>query len=146
MNTESLRMLEHALTYSFSNKSLLQRALTRKAYALENKICEDQEIFRTLGDAVLKAILIDLLIASGAGTRSEITMKKIDLESAEGLGKVASSLRLGEYLFLGAGEEKMNLRNRQYVLSESLEAVVGALYLDGGFESTKDVVARLFGF
>ena len=81
--------LEESLFYSFKNKALLIRALTRKAYANEqkqqNRECDDQEIFRTLGDSVLKTVLVDMLIRNGCTTRDDITTKKKKLEREEGL-------------------------------------------------------------
>jgi len=72
--------LEEKLDYTFKDKSLLKRALTRKAYALEQKQqnieYEDQEIYRTLGDAVLKTVFIDLLLKKGVNSRGEITSRK----------------------------------------------------------------------
>ncbi|MCE8422351.1 MAG: hypothetical protein J5U16_00275 [Candidatus Methanoperedens sp.] len=75
--------IEEDIGYHFSDRSLIERALTRKAYANEHKQqnndCRDQEIFRTLGDAVLKTVLVDLLISKGLKTREEITNRKMDL-------------------------------------------------------------------
>jgi ribonuclease-3 len=140
--------LEKNLGYKFKNKSLLDRALTRKAYALEqhqqNKECEDQEIYRTLGDAVLKAVLIDLLIKSGCSTRGDITSRKKSLEREEGLAEISKRLGIGTFLKLGKGEDKQQAQEEPYVLAETFEAVIGAVYLDGGFEATKSTIERLF--
>ena len=140
--------LEENLGYVFKNKSLFDRALTRKAYALEqyqqNNECEDQEIYRTLGDAVLKAVLIDLLIKSGCSTRGEITSRKKSLEREERLAEISKRLEIGSVLKLGKGEEKQNAQEEPYVLAETFEAVIGAVYLDGGFEATKRTIEKLF--
>src|SRR5659263_654107 len=102
--------IEENLGYKFKNKSLLDRALTRKAFALEqhqqNNECEDQEIYRTLGDAVLKAVLIDLLIKSGWSRRGDITSKKKSREREEGLGEIRKRIGVGSFLKLGKGEEQ----------------------------------------
>ena len=140
--------LEENLGYKFKNKSLLDRALTRKAYALEqhqqNKDCEDQEIYRTLGDAVLKAVLIDLLIKSGCCTRDEITRRKKRLEREEGLAEISKHIGIGSFLKMGKGEEKQKAQEEPYVLAETFEALIGAIYLDGGFEASKRVIMELF--
>jgi ribonuclease-3 len=140
--------LEENLGYVFKNKSLLDRALTRKAYALEqhqqNNECDDQEIYRTLGDAVLKAVLIDLLIKSGCCTRGDITSRKKGLEREEGLAEVSKRIGLGSFLKLGKGEEKQKAQDEPYVLAETFEAVIGAIYLDGGFEASKRTIEKLF--
>jgi ribonuclease-3 len=141
--------LEEAIGYSFNNRNILICALTRKAYANEQKqkknlVCKDQEIFRTLGDAVLKTVLIDLLIESGCTTREEITNRKMELESQEGLAKVGRQLDLGSFILMGAGEKKQKANKKQSVIAETLEALIGAIYLDGGFDNSKTIIARLF--
>ncbi len=141
--------IEEALGYTFSNKSLLERALTRKAYANElkqqNVECEDQEIYRTLGDAVLKTVLVDRLIESGYKTREDITNRKIELESEEGLVKISRELGIGSSIRLGIGEKKQKANEKQYVLAETLEAIIGAIYLDGGFDASKETIIKWFG-
>ena len=94
--------IEDELGYIFKNKYFINRALTRKAYALEQKQqnieCDDQEIYRTLGDAVLKTVLIDLLIKSGINSRGEITSRKKSLEREEGLAQISKRIGIGAYL------------------------------------------------
>ncbi|MBU4374597.1 MAG: dsRNA-specific ribonuclease [Euryarchaeota archaeon] len=140
--------IEDALGYTFSNKDLLNRALTRKAYANEQKArnlgCEDQEIFRTLGDAVLKTVLVDLLIASGCKTGEEITNRKMELESEEGLAKISRELGIGNSIKLGIGEIKQRANEKQYVLAETLEALIGAIYLDSGFGACRKTIIKWF--
>ncbi len=140
--------IEENLGYVFSDKSLLERALTRKAYALEQKQRdqdhEDQEIYRTLGDAVLKLALVDLLIKAGCQTRDEITRKKMALEREEGLAKIARNLSIGSFIKLGIGEEKQQAAKEPKVLAETLEALIGAIYFDAGYETSKRVVTGWF--
>ena len=140
--------IEKILGYSFSDKNFLNRALTRKACALEqkqrNQRCEDQELFRTLGDAVLKAVLVDLLIKSGCKTRDEITSKKQELERKESLARISQDLGIGHFIKLGAGEKKQKANEEPYVLAETLEALIGAIYLDGGYDASKDVITKWF--
>ncbi|MFZ2411094.1 MAG: ribonuclease III domain-containing protein [Candidatus Methanoperedens sp.] len=141
--------IEETIGYTFSNKNLLARALTRKAYALElkqqNQECEDQEIFRTLGDAVLKTVLVDLLITkSGCKTRDEITNNKKKLEREEGLAEISRNLGIGTSIRFGKGEKKQKAHEEPYVLAETLEALIGAIYLDGGFEASRETVIKWF--
>ena len=140
--------LEEKLGYIFKDKYFIDRALTRKAYALEQKQqnidCEDQEIYRTLGDAVLKTVLIDLLIKSGVNSRGEITNRKKSLEREEGLAQISKALGIGNVLRLGKGEEKQRAEEEPYVLAETFEAVIGAIYLDGGFEACRETIGKLF--
>jgi ribonuclease-3 len=144
----TIKQIEDALDYPFKNKSYLIRALTRKAYASEqkqkNQDCDDQEIFRTLGDAVLKTVLVDILIKNGYKTREDITNKKMELESEEGLAKISRELGIGSFIKLGLGEKKQKANEKQYVLAETLEALIGAIYLDNGFEASKETIIRWF--
>ncbi len=138
--------LETKLGYTFRDRRLLDRALTRKAYALEqrHRVCEDQEVFRTLGDAVLKLILVDLLMRRGCKTREELTVKKMELERKETLAEIGRKLSIGQFILLGRGEKKQSANEEPYVLAETLEAVIGAIFLDAGYEHTREVVARWF--
>lgn len=140
--------IEKNLGYLFSDKNLLNRALTRKAYAFEqkqrNQDCEDQEVFRTLGDAVLKAVLVDLLIKSGCKTRDGITSKKKGLEREETLAKIGRDLGIGSFIKLGVGEEKQKANEEPKVLAETLEALIGTIYRDGGYDASKEVVTKWF--
>lgn len=140
--------LEEKLGYFFFDKRLLARALTRKAYALEqrqkNIVCEDQEIYRTLGDAVLKTVLTELLIRAGSQTRQEITVRKIELEREENLARISSELGIGYFLKLGVGEKQQRAYEQPYVLAETLEAVLGAIYFDGGYSAARETIRRLY--
>ncbi|HIE31005.1 MAG TPA: dsRNA-specific ribonuclease [Methanosarcinales archaeon] len=140
--------IEKNFGYSFADKSLLNRALTRKAYAIEqkqqNQDCEDQEVFSTLGDAVLKAVLVDLLIKSGCKTRDEITNSKAKLEREETLAKIGQSLGIGPFIKLGVGEGKQKAYEEPKVLAETLEALIGAIYLDRGYSTSKGVITEWF--
>jgi dsRNA-specific ribonuclease len=140
--------IEETLGYTFKNKSYLDRALTRKAYANEqkqqNKECEDQEIYRTLGDAVLKLVLVDYLIKSGCDTRDEITGKKKDLEREEGLAEIGMKLGVGTAIKLGIGEKKQKANEEPKVLAETLEALAAAIYLDGGYDAAKGTISKWF--
>lgn len=141
--------IEENIGYSFKDEHLLERALTRKAYALEqkqqNKDCEDQEIFRTLGDAVLKTVLVDLLITmNGCITRGEITTRKKELEREEGLARISRELGIGSFIRLGRGEEKQRANDEPKVLAETFEALIGAIYLDAGYNRSKEIITGWF--
>ena len=140
--------LEEKLGYIFTDKALMYRALTRKAYAIEKKQegleYKDQEIFRTLGDAVIRLVLVDLLIDSGYNTREDITKKKIELERKETLAKIGEELKLDDYIILGAGEKKQKINREPKTLAETFEALIGAIYNDGGFDVSKEVISKIF--
>jgi ribonuclease-3 len=140
---------EEKIGYSFRDKALCVRALTRKAFSKEKKdhgeTIEDQEIYRTLGDAVLKAVLVDYLIKGGARTRDEITKKKIELEQKGALCEVARRIRIAGDIRTNNGEQKQKAEEQPYVLAETLEAILGAIYLDGGYCTAMDCVLRWYG-
>jgi ribonuclease-3 len=140
--------IEDSLDYTFNNRNLLERALTRKAFANEQGqrgiSCEDQEIFCTLGDAVLKTVLIDLLIRSGVTTPDMITRRKIELEREENLAAIGRKINIGPFIRLGKGEAKHNAGEQPYVIAETLEAVVGAVFLDGGYICAEERIKEWF--
>ncbi len=142
--------IEETLGYSFKNDTYLNRALTRKAYANEqeqkqqHKDCEDQEIYRTLGDAVLKLVLVDMLIKSGCDTRDDITLKKKDMEREEKLADIGRNLGIGQFIKLGVGEKKQRANEEPKVLAETLEALIAAIYYDGGFDAARETIGKWF--
>jgi ribonuclease III len=141
--------LEENLGYRFRNRSLLTRALTRKAYANEqrqrNIACEDQEVYCTLGDAVLKTVLIDLLIKAGTPTPDIVTQRKIELEREENLAAIGKRLDIAPSIRLGKGEARQNAGEQPYVLAETIEAIIGAIFLDGGYGSAETTIREWFG-
>jgi ribonuclease III len=140
--------VEVCLGYKFNNPLLLERALTRKAFANEQGqrgiTSVDQEIFCTLGDAVLKTVLIDLLIQNGVATPDMITRRKIELEREENLAAIGRRIDIGPHIKLGKGEARQNSGEQPYVLAETLEAIIGAIFLDGGYCSAEDRIKEWF--
>ncbi len=149
MNSENIAVVEENLGYTFSHKDLLIRALTRKAFAQEEKQqgrpCEDQEVYRVLGDAILKAILVELLIESGHNSRESITNKKIELEKRESLGNLFRDLDIASFIRFGLGEQKQGIAQQSSVLGETFEALVAAVYMDQkSYKTTKTLISSLF--
>ncbi len=140
--------IEDSLKYKFNNRKLLERALTRKAFANEQGqrgiSGEDQEVFCTLGDAVLKTVLIDLLIRNGGTTPDMITRRKIELEREENLAAIGRKINIGPFIQLGKGEAKHNASEQPYVIAETLEAIIGAVFLDGGYVCAEERVKEWF--
>ncbi len=141
--------LEEKLGYFFFDKRLLTRALTTKAHALEQfqkgQVCEDQQAFCVLGDAVLKAILTELLIRAGYQTKGEITEKKKALECEANLARISEAIGVGFVIRLGEGEKKQRAYEQPRVLAETFEAVIGGIYFDGGYRAARETIIRLFG-
>jgi ribonuclease-3 len=142
--------IEENLGYRFKDPALLTRALTRKAFANEERQQgrnhDDQEILCTLGDTVLKTVFVELLIRARYPTPDAITRAKIQLEHEEALAGIAGQIGIAQSIRLGAGERKQGVVNKGHnVLAETLEAVIGAVYLDGGFEAARDTIIRWYG-
>ena len=146
---QSMESIEENLGYRFRDPTLLTRALTRKAFANEERQkgrqLEDQEVLCTLGDAALKAAFVDLLVRSHYPTPDAITREKESLERHDALAGIALQIGLGPSIRLGAGEKKQEAEKEPDVLAETLEAVIGAIYLDGGCEAARNAVMRLYG-
>ncbi|AEH60599.1 ribonuclease III [Methanosalsum zhilinae DSM 4017] len=136
--------IEDIIGYPFKNKRLLEQALTTTAYSNEN-CCNDQSELQTIGDAVIKLVLTELaMIEKGNTTRHLITVCRINQEDKTGLAKVARDLKIEPFIKLGIGQKKQNHGNSDHVLAETLEAVAGAIYIDGGFDKTKDIMKKWF--
>lgn len=146
MTPEEIKAIEIQLGYIFLDQNLLIQALTRKAAAQEQrqrgKICEDQEVFRTLGDAVLKAILTELLIQRGYTTRGSITQTKGTLENEENLSAMLRAMNITP--IVGIGERSVGVHEQSLALAETFEAIVAAIYKDGGYEIIKKLVVKWF--
>jgi ribonuclease-3 len=137
-------VLEAKLGYTFRNRELLQRALTHRS-SLEGRGStephpQDNERLEYLGDAVLGFVVSEALVLAHREAREgQLSRWKAHLVSAAHLHVCAVALGLGEYLILGRGEERNGGRKRPNLLSDAMEALIAALYLDGGLE-----VARAF--
>jgi len=138
--------LEKQIGYQFNDSQLPQQALTHKSYSNEqSEVTTDNERLEFLGDAVLELAVSDLVyqrypdIPEGGLTRirSEVVCEA-------GLASVAQQLDLGSGLLLGKGEEKSGGREKPSLLSDALEALLGAVYCDGGFDAAYRVVDEIF--
>ena len=131
--------LEATIHHKFHNPELLNRALTLGGYANENPGTQPQEVLCTLGDAVLKAIIVEKLMQK-FDDAGDITEKKKEIESRENLALVARGFGVGDSLIMGKGEIKQDANKQDDVLAETLEAIIGAIFLDAGYEQCKKVV------
>jgi ribonuclease-3 len=137
---------EQALNLTFSDKALLQRALTHRSYINENPNypLEDNERLEFLGDAILDFITGEYLYHHFPEMpEGYLTNLRSALVRTETLAKFAQELNLGEFLYLGKGEEDGGGRRRKAILCDAFEAVVGALYLEQGIDSTRQFVQQL---
>ena len=137
-----------ALQYDFRDAGLLQRAVVHRSYAHENPRSErfDNETFEFLGDAVLGLAVSHMIFERfPAYDEGELSRLRSSLVNEKILADIAVELGLGECLLLGKGEELTGGRKKASLLADSLEALIAAIYLDGGIEPVKAVVDRLFG-
>src|SRR3989442_7878942 len=142
----SLHDLELKLGYTFKNRQLLSQALTHSSHANEKSAGEgDNEQLEFLGDSVLGFLVSDFLFrAHPKLTEGQLSKLKGFFVSSANLVKYAERVHLGRYLQLGRGEEKTGGRTKQALLVDALEAVLGAIYLDGGIEEARRVMLRFF--
>ena len=148
VDREALAPLEARLGHRFANPSLLVRSLTHKSFLNENpaREREDNERLEFLGDALLGLTIGSLLMETfPQRTEGGLSTTRAQIVSEQGLAKVAFELGLGEWLFLGRGEEQSGGRRKPSVLADACEAVMGAVFLDAGFDAARAVVLRLFG-
>lgn len=130
---------------SFDDHSLLLQAFTHRSYLNEHReiAAEHNERLEFLGDAVLELIVTDFLFRKfPAGTEGDLTAYRAALVNTTTLSSVAARLSLNDFLFLSRGEAKDTGRARQYILANTFEALVGALYLDQGYEAARAFVAE----
>jgi ribonuclease-3 len=138
--------LQREIGYAFNNLDLLNQALTHSSHAHENNSgARDNEQLEFLGDAILGFLVSDFLYrAHPSLTEGQLSKLKGFFVSAANLVKYAERIRLGVYLQLGKGEEKTGGRTKQALLVDGLEAVLGAIYLDGGIEEARRVMLPFF--
>ncbi len=139
----NLKALENELGYTFQNPALLDRALTHSSYANEREALGDNERLEFLGDSVLGFITAEYLFSEHRGVpEGELTRLRAYAVCEKSLDVYAREIGLGDYLLLGKGEERTGGRERASVLSDAFEAVIAAIYLDGGMEPAKKFVLR----
>jgi ribonuclease-3 len=140
--------LEESLGYFFFDKRVLARAISSKAYALEqqqlNQPCEDQEAYRSLGAAMLQTVLIELLIRAGYKTQAEIGDRTADLENPENLARISQVVGAGYVVKLSTEEKQQQAYDHPDVLAGTLQAIIGGIYFDGGYRAAREVIRGLF--
>ena len=141
----SLASLQDKIGYRFGDESLLVLALTHSSYTNEHGLSHGDcnERIEYLGDAVLELASSDYLYRHYPDRpEGELTKIRASLVCEQALAEVARSIGLGVYLRMGRGEDAGGGRNRDSLISDALEAVIGAIYLDSGFTNAKDFVDR----
>ena len=147
MDVPGVERLEEHLGHRFGDRALLITALTHRSYANEHAgEATDNEKLEFLGDAVLDLVVGHLLMRQFPDLREgPLSVTRAQIVSEAGLSEIAVELDLGTWLRLGKGEERSGGRHKPSLLSDALEAMIAAVYLDAGFDVAFKLVHRLFG-
>ena len=144
-NQKKMEEFQQVIGYQFQNKNLLRQALTHSSYANEKHMhrLSDNERLEFLGDAVLEIISSEYLFNTYQDKpEGDLTKLSASIVCEPTLALCTKEMDLGKYLYLGKGEDMTGGRSRKSILSDALEAVIGAIYLDGGFASAKEFILR----
>jgi ribonuclease-3 len=137
---EPLEQLSHEIGYQFSDWRLLERALTHRSAGSSNN-----ERLEFLGDAILGFIIAEVLYKRfPLLDEGQLSRLRASLVKRESLAEIARQQRVGAYLSLGAGEQRSGGHSRTSILADAVEALLGAVYLDGGYDSARQVTIDLF--
>ncbi len=142
-----LTSLEKDLGYFFKKKETLQRAITHRSYVNEKRLSPDRhnERLEFLGDAVLELVISEFLMERHPDfTEGQLSKLRAAIVNEKQLATLARQLRLGEFLFLGKGEEQTSGREKNSLLADAFEALLGAVYLDGGFKKVTAVIRKQY--
>jgi ribonuclease-3 len=135
--------LENSIGVQFHNKELLRRALTHSSYAYEHqpKGIVDNEVLEFLGDSVVGLAMADFFCANYPDlTEGDLSKYKAVAASTATLSQFARQIKLDKYIYLGKGEERSGGRKKSNILADAFEALVGAIYLDRGYETAKKFI------
>ena len=145
MNRKRLNEFQQNIGYQFKQEALLRQALTHSSYAHEKNLKElmDNERLEFLGDAVLEVVSSEFLFKNHPEmNEGQMTKLRASLVCEQSLATCARELELGKFLLLGNGEDLTGGRERDSILSDAWEALIGAMYLDGGFTSAKEFILK----
>ncbi|HMP90321.1 MAG TPA: ribonuclease III [Kiritimatiellia bacterium] len=137
--------LENTIGYKFQDRSLLELAVTHPSVRYEQHLPGDNQRMEYLGDAVLGLVTAEYLyLRNPSFTEGKLTMMRSAITSASALASIARTISLGPKLRLGKGEETSGGHHKENNLADALEAIFGAIYLDGGYQAVHSVFQNLF--
>lgn len=141
---DKLSELEQKIGYKFKNKDLLLTALTHRSYLNENSNwnLDQNERLEFLGDAVLELVVTEYLYNNYPNPEGEMTNWRAALVNTNMLYRVSLEFDLNDYVLLSRGEAKDTGRARQYILANAMEALIGAMYLDQGYEPCNNFISK----
>jgi len=136
-----LEKIQEILTYNFKQIKLLEQALTHRSYSRGS----NNERLEFLGDSVLNLVISEnIYLREPEASEGELSRIRAALVKEEALAQVARDMGLGDYINLGGGELKSGGYRRSSILSDTLEAIIGAIYLDGGFDAARESTTALY--
>ncbi|HNW23343.1 MAG TPA: ribonuclease III [Candidatus Dojkabacteria bacterium] len=143
-NMNSINEFEERVGVSFVNKDILIEALTHRSYLNENKNCPaHNERLEFLGDAVLELVVSDYLFNKYSNRpEGELTSFRSALVKTDSLADTAKSLGIGDMVHLSKGEEDTGGRTKNFILANTFEALIGGIYIDQGYDASKEFVYR----
>lgn len=144
---KKIKVLEKTLNYRFKDKDILLQALTHSSYVNENKleITDSNERLEFLGDAILGLVVSEHLYKTYLKSpEGELTKFRAKIVCEQSLAYVAKKYDIGQYLLLGKGEEATGGRERISILADTVEAIIGAVYLDSSYEKVRKVLLGKF--
>jgi ribonuclease-3 len=143
---QDISVLEDRIAYTFADKELLQRSLTHPSFKTPKGKCPHNQRLEFLGDAVLGMVLAEALFNDLPDEREGVlTRYRSMLAKGQQLHTLAQELELGKFLHLGEAEAAQGGRERASILEDALEALIGAIYLDGGLDAARESVRHLYG-
>lgn len=145
MNIPNFAKFEKDMGFSFKDKSLLKQAFTHRSYINENKGIgfSHNERLEFLGDAVLELVMTEFLFKEFPDKQEgELTSYRAALVNTVTISKIASDIGMNEYLLLSKGEFKDIGRARQVILANTFEAMIGAIYIDSGYDEAKNFISK----
>jgi ribonuclease III len=144
VNADRVAGLQRRLGYRFVDPALLERALTHSSYAHEHPPAAHHDRLAFLGDAVLGLVVAEQVIAADPDASvGVLTPRRAEVVSSARLARFALALELPPLLRLGRGEDQSGGRQRESILATTLEAVLGAVYLDGGIDAARAAIGRV---
>ncbi len=140
MDNRHIEQLEKIISYNFKDKSLLELALTHRSFKGKNN-----ERLEFLGDSILNFIIADLLFKEfNLLPEGDLSRLRSQLVKSSSLSEIGILLNLGDYLILGEGELKSSGWRRPSILADSVEAIIGAVYIDGGISASSNLIIRWY--
>ena len=138
---DNIKLFEEIINYEFKNKQYILEALTHSSYSNENKNYPFNERLEFLGDSVLSIVISDYLFKKEKNLpEGELTKIRANIVCEESLSEISQKIHLGKYMLLGKGEEATGGTERISILADALEAVIAAIYLDGGMKPASEFI------